>query len=259
LKTIVCILFLLTLTISALAQNDSTIVYNYDGYTIKGIYDTTNYCSNLSISKNGKNILYDTITAGTVQSIKDIKLESNGEKVLLIEYYTGGAHCCTLLTAGIIKNDKYTVKDTLFWGDSGYEIKDIDGDGVMELSGFDVRFAYAFTSFAGSQFPILIYQYKNGKFIDVTKKFPKLIEKDLADYKKQLNDDYLTKGYNCPQPGQDIYSAESGPVQALLAAITEDYYNLGKVDDAYDYINKVYKCDDKKAFIQTLKKDYKLK
>src|SRR5438552_16038254 len=125
-------------------------------------------------------------------------------------FFTRGAHCCTYITAAVIDNDKYIIKDSLFWGDSGYEVKDLDGDKTLELTGYDVRFAYAFTSFAGSQFPILIYRYKNGKFRDVTDKFPKLVEKDLAGFKKDLNDNYLKKGYQCTEPGKDIFSYESG-------------------------------------------------
>lgn len=257
-RNILCILFVLSAVSSVFAQEDR-IEYNYNGYNVLAVYDTANYCSSLIITKKGKNILYDSCTGGRVQSINSYDLEGKGEKLLIVDFFTGGAHCCEFLTAAIIKNDKYVIKDTLSWGDSGFEIKDIDGDGVLELTGRDVQFAYAFTNFAASRFPILIYQYRNGKFINATKKFPKLVEQDVTDFKKELNDDYLKIGYQCPQPGQDIYSTESGPVLALLAAITEDYYNLGKVDGAYEYINKVYKCDDKKKFIETLKKDYKLK
>jgi hypothetical protein len=258
LKNISFIIIIILLFSTAYGQ-DERVEHTYNGYNVLALYDTANYCSNLSITKNGKTILFDSCTGGRVEAITDYDLDGKGEKLLIIDFFTGGAHCCVFLTAAVIKNDQYVIKDTLFWGDSGYEIKDIDGDGVYEISGNDVRFAYAFTSFAGSQFPILIYQYKNGKFFDATKKFPKLIEKDLSDLKKNLDTDYLKKGYECRKPDEDIYSAESGGVQAYLAAITEDYYNLGRTDEAYEYINKVYKCGDKKKFIETLKKDYKLK
>ncbi len=257
-KYLIFISIVFSVLTTAHAQEDR-IEYNYNGYNVLAVYDTVNYCSSLAISKGGKNILFDSCAGGRVESINSYDLEGKGEKILVVEYFTGGAHCCDFITAAVIKNDKYIVKDTIWWGDSGFEIKDIDGDGSMELTGYDVRFAYAFTSFAGSQFPVLIYGYRNGKFTDITKKFPKLVEKDMADFKKSLNDDYLKPGFKCPQPGEDMYSTESGPVQALLAAIAEDYYNLDRIDEAYEYINKVYKCDNKKEFIQKLKKDYKLK
>jgi hypothetical protein len=230
----------------------------YNGYKIAADYDTTQYCSMVSMSKNGIVTVLDSCTE-KVEDISDYDFEGNGERTLIIDFFTGGAHCCDYLVAGTIKNDKFVVEDTLYWGDSGCEIKDIDKDGKIELSGYDTRFGYAFTSFAGSRFPVIIFQFRKGKFINVTKKFPDLVEKDLAELKKELDEDYLKMGYKCPEQGQDMYSTESGEVQAILAAMTEDYYNLGRIDDAYEYINKVYKCDDKKKFIKTLKEDYKLK
>ena len=103
-------------------------------------------------------------------------LDNDGKKEILIDQYTGGAHCCTYLTACRIVNDKLVVLDTLWWGDSGYEIKDLNKDGKKELRGVNTWFAYAFTSFAGSRFNVIIYGFKKDKFYDATKEYPDIVE-----------------------------------------------------------------------------------
>ena len=243
---------------SPIFSQEERIEHTVDAYKFVAQYDTANYCSSLTMTKDGNSVILDSCTDRVI-AINDYNLDGTAEKQIVIEYFTGGAHCCDYIVAGIIKNGNFAVKDTLWWGDSGFEIKDINKDGKFELTGVDTRFGYAFTNFAQSIFPIVIYQFSGGKFINVTKKFPDLVEKDMKDFKKSLNDEYLKKGYDCPPKGDETFNTDAGAVQAYLAAITEDYYNLGKMDDAYDYIDKVYKCSDKKKFIDKLKTDYKLK
>lgn len=249
---------LILFTVSIAYSQEDRIEHSIDGYTLVAQYDTANYCSSLTITKDGNTKIIDSCTDKII-AINDYTLDGTGEKQVVLEHFTGGAHCCDYIVAGVLKSGNFIVKDTLWWGDSGFEIKDLDKNGKYELTGYDTRFGYAFTNFAQSIFPVIIFQYRGGKFINVTKKFPDLVEKDMKDFKKQLNDEYLKKGYDCPPKGEETFNTDAGAVQAYLAAITEDYYNLGRMDDAYDYIDKVYKCSDKKKFIDKLKTDYKLK
>lgn len=247
---------LLLLGVSCFAQEDH-VEYTFNGAKISADYDTAQYCSRITVTKDGKTDVLDSCT-DRVYAIKDYDFEGNGQKTLLMTFYTGGAHCCFYMVAGKLNGTSFAVQDTLWWGDSDCEIKDIDKDGKLELSGVDVRFAYAFTSFAGSRFPIIIYQFRKGKFVEVTKNFPDLIEKDIKGFKDELKD-YVKKGFECPKEGDDIYVGEAGEVKAILAAIVEGYFNLGSVDDGYDYVKKIYTCPDRDKFIKSLKTDYKLK
>jgi len=246
-------------SINLFSQDESdTITYDFNGYKIVAMYDTSTQMTTVNITKGGK--LIDTDTSyDRVFSMKDYDLEGNKKKELVIERYTGGAHCCTYIMAGAIDDDGYEVYDTLFWGDSGFDIQDLNKDGVMEISGVDTRFGYAFTNFADSKFPVLIYRFLNGKFVNITKKFPALVQKDIDDYKEGLKEDF-PKGFDCPKKaGDETFNTDAGSVKAYLAAIMEDYYNLGKVLEGYSYIEKVYQCPDARNFIYSLKDDYGLK
>jgi len=236
---------------------DEELNFQYEGYTFTTKSDTANYCTVLNVSKNGS-IVFSSECGDRVLTMTAEDLDNDGKKELLMDQYTGGAHCCSYIVAFKMLNDKIAVLDTLFWYDSGYEIKDIDGDGTKELTGNSAGFAYAFTNFAQSYFPVVIYKFKNNKFYDATKQFPVVVEKDIKFLKGELKN-YIAKGFECPKAGEDTFNTDAGAVKAILGPIVADYSNLNKTDEGYDYVKKIYKCKDVINFMNVLKKDFNLK
>ena len=106
-------------------------------------------------------------------------LDGDGSPEVVLELYSGGAHCCTV--AQIFRFDPATAGYTKFeqnFGDPGYRLVDLNGDGRPEFRSADDRFAYAVSSYAGSRLPIQIWRYEGGKLVDVTREFPALIRAD---------------------------------------------------------------------------------
>ncbi len=192
--------------------------------------------------------------------IKEYDLDRNGEKEILMELYSGGAHCCTFLVAARIINNKFNILDTIYWGNSHYSINDINDDGNSEISGINDMFAYAFTNYAESEYPVLVYGFENNKFKDITKNFPKIIEEDLKEHLEELKFYITDTGFACPKsPDEDTFNTDAGAVKAILAPIIADYYSLGNVNRGYELVDSVYKCPDKDKFKEILQSDYKLK
>lgn len=109
---------------------------------------------------------------------------------MLLDLYTGGAHCCSVLQ--IFSFDPATgtyVMTEHDFGDPGYRIKDLGGDGQLEFVTADDSFAYAFTDYAASGLPIQILTFAGGHFTDVTRQYPKLIAKDAARFLKDFKHD----------------------------------------------------------------------
>jgi hypothetical protein len=114
---------------------------------------------------------------GNRDSVLIDDLDGDGEPEVILDLYTGGAHCCYLSRFYRWDGTTYVPADRNF-GDPGYRIADLDGDGVEELLTADYRFGYAFTAFAFSVMPIRIYDLRAGKWELVTKRFPDRIRKD---------------------------------------------------------------------------------
>ena len=158
------------------------------------------------------------------QPLRIIDLDGDGEPEVLVDLYTGGAHCCWFTL--FLRWDGRTYRSTQhLWGDPSYDLTDLDHDGRPELVSADDRFAYAFTSYAASALPIQIWRYDRGTLTDVTPSYPALVRKDAAS----LWTDYLqTRNQN----GAD----ERG----LLAAWLADEYRLGLAKDGWGKIRAAY-------------------
>lgn len=116
---------------------------------------------------------------GQTRSVAVRDLDGDGEPEVLLDLYWGGAHCCFWSDVYRYDGSGYSVAHH-FWGDLGYRLADVSGDGRPEFVSGDDRFAYAFSAFAFSLFPIQIWSYQSGQFTNVTRHYPARIRRDAA-------------------------------------------------------------------------------
>lgn len=112
-----------------------------------------------------------------------VDLDADGEPEVLVDAYTGGAHCCALTEILRFDGTTYAPSEAS-WGNIGYDLKDLDNDGRPEFVTADDAFSYAFSSYAGSFHPPLVLDYDaaaKGLFSDVTRRFPALARKNAKD------------------------------------------------------------------------------
>lgn len=161
-------------------------------------------------------------------------LDKNGEPEVLVDLYTGGAHCCsfTQIYAFDAANNSYKrVKGA--WYDYGYELMDLDKDGSPEFRAADFRFAAAFTAYAASGAPPRILRFANGKLNDVTRNFRSVVKSNLKQYLD------LYKQYR--------KDPDLADVRGFLAAYTADKILLGQSKTAYDLVYAAYRRGELKA------------
>jgi len=257
-KLLIAIFILVSIATDSIAQYKNLNV-KFGKYTFLTKFDTSNYLTTLKIRK-GKNTIYYKISEFPITGITQYDLNNDGVEEILLDLYSGGAHCCTYLCAARIEDDKFKIMDTIFWGNSFYKIEDVDNNGKKEIIGVNDMFAYTFTNYAQSEFQVLIYAFENNKFIEVTPKFPKIIEKDIENHRDELKPYLTDSSFACPQSiDEDTFNTDAGAVKAILAPIVADYYSLNEVHKGYALVDSIYKCMDKNKFIDTLKNVYKLK
>ncbi|HEY9827208.1 MAG TPA: hypothetical protein V6D19_17355 [Stenomitos sp.] len=125
-----------------------------------------------------------TWSTGTVE-LKDLDRDAVPETI--VSTYSGGAHCCmSYMIYGWHQNRLTTTKLGPLDGGGG-QFKDLDGNGTVEFASVDNAFLYAFDSYAGSYPPSRIYQYKAGKLINVTRRYPKVLRSQAWDMYQSLN------------------------------------------------------------------------
>ena len=165
--------------------------------------------------------------AGDLDSLQLRDLDGDGEPEAMVDLYTGGAHCClySQIYGFRASPDRYArVKAT--WGDVGYTLKDLDGDGSPEFRSADWRFSSAFTAYVLSGFPIQVWEYANGRMNDVTRGFRTLVKRSLRSHLKLY---------------KQVRKDEDGDVRGFLAAYVAEKYLLGQGDTAFDLVYAAYR------------------
>ena len=168
-----------------------------------------------------------------------VDLDGNKELEVIADFFTGGAHCCVYsLIYRYNGTSKQYSKIRHEWGNAGYELKDLDKDGLSEFESRDDRFAYAFTAYAASGYPLQIWQYRQGKMIDVTRRYPKSIGKHASENWQT----YL----QAKKEGDDG--------KGFLAAYLADKYMLGQQKEAWQQVEQVYKESDRSKYFAQVRK-----
>jgi hypothetical protein len=157
---------------------------------------------------------------GREGSVHVLQLDPSPEPEVVFDLYTGGAHCCFYSLIFRYVSGAYVgvMQD---WLDQGYRFSDLDGDGLLEFSSDDGRFAYVFASFAGSQFPPQIWQFRGGLMLDVTSRFPAVVGQDAAQMRR-------------------MYKRAKGrrSVRAILAALVADQCLLGSCSSGFRLVKQ---------------------
>lgn len=190
-------------------------------------FDSSNVT--LSIARAGQVVQSGAVPPGTAgspveplenkpgQSLTVEDIDGDGEQEVLLQLFTGGAHCCSqLMIYGFDPGSGRYLRAFHDFGNTGYDLADLTGDGVKELGTADDRGAYEYAAYAFSAFPIQIFAYRNRMIVDATREFPALVSKDAASW---------LKAYRHPG-GRAHYGTAA--VRAPLFAYVADLWLLGQ-------------------------------
>ena len=161
------------------------------------------------------------IHGGKALAVSD--LDDDGEPEILLDLWSGGVHCCwwSRLYRWNASARRYVTRAHL-WGNVAYRLADLDQDRKVEFVSSDDRFAYAFTSFARSSFPLQIWTYHAGRLVDTTRAYRTLVARDA---RKQW------RWYRRDIP--------SGEVRGYLAAWAADQCLLGRCQAAFARLRRL--------------------
>ena len=109
-----------------------------------------------------------------------LDLQGNGRPDVVVDLFTGGAHCCTVEQVLVPSRDgtRWFLHQHDF-GDPGAKLERRTRAGYVFVSADD-RFANAFTDFAASGLPLEILRFNGSHFVDVTGDYRPRITADAA-------------------------------------------------------------------------------
>jgi hypothetical protein len=97
--------------------------------------------------------------------------------VAIISFWTGGAHCCSVVRL-VSLGDNGTIDRN--FGDPGAVPTTLGGHRVLRSA--DDRFAYLFTSYVASGLPVQIWRFTGQALVDVTRDYPAEVRADAAGW-----------------------------------------------------------------------------
>jgi hypothetical protein len=120
-------------------------------------------------------------TTASQPSLHLLDLEHTGQPNVVLDLFSGGAHCCSVEQIFTFEPGSMTyAKTERNFGDPGERLVDLRHNGRYEFLTADDSFAYEFTDYAASGLPLQILTFANQRFTDVTRSYPALIRKDAA-------------------------------------------------------------------------------
>jgi proprotein convertase P-domain-containing protein len=153
--------------------------------------------------------------AGTgSDSVRLVDLDRDARPEVLLRLSSGGAHCCYTLRAyrvsgGSVRRSSHDFENT------PPTLERIGGRAVLVAA--DNRFAYLFTSFAASGLPVQAVRWSSGQFVDATRSYPALVERDARLWRRTTT---------------QVLRMTDGDVRGVLAAWAADECLLGHAPQA---------------------------
>lgn len=108
--------------------------------------------------------------------LRTANLDNDPAPEFFVEWSYGCTHTCTVYNFFGVGAPRAAAVPA--GPNNGYEVADLDGDGVAEIKGTDLRFSYMFASYASSVPPVQIMSLRSGTMVDVTRSHPTAIQQD---------------------------------------------------------------------------------
>jgi hypothetical protein len=161
---------------------------------------------------------------------------SDEPKQLVVEQYSGGAHCCYSYWIYDLSQNARLIFDNGKYG-TGNPLTpvDLDGDGAFEFSHSIMAFDYFHMSHASSIFPQAVFAYdkKAGEYRPANRRFSSYALGGIEDDLKEL--ETLKAGGN-PE-GDELYTERH--FSAVLQ-VTLKYIYAGKRDEGWSFFEREY-------------------
>jgi hypothetical protein len=241
---------LLALTVSAQTVNLDDIYakgnkISYQGYEVTRSFNERTQISSATIRK-GVRVLLRFNDGGQSLDFTNFALFSllgTDSKQLIINQYSGGAHCCTSLWIYDLSGP--APKQLFASGryDVGIDpvVVDIDRDGTYEFTQSVMAFDYFDRmSHADSPFPQVAFGYdrSTGKYVPASRMYADYLLKDTEKYSHEVRK--LNRKLASTRHEEDV-----GDYLGTVLQVVLQYIYAGREQEGWAFYDREYRLDDK--------------
>ena len=242
---------------SLFEKND---VAEYNGYRITRTFDKSEdaFGRSRTIISRGKKVLarIDGYSYKDATRFALFPLLGDQRNQLIVESYSGGAHCCNTYYIYDLDLRFRVLFDGGDYGEDvgyGMELIDVNHDGVFELTQSVMNFDYFYASHAGSVFPEVVFGFdrRAAKFRPANRAFASYLLRDIRNKESivsKLNMDASSLARVRNGRGSAMTLSDSGFLEHYYHGIADvllTYVFAGKRDEGWRYFENNYKLRDK--------------
>jgi len=189
-----------------------------------------------TISAEGRTLVQIEFVSG-LGDITGADITGEGHPDVIIETFTGGAHCCFSTIVYDLGPTLTKVLETPESNCSG-GFTDLDGDSVLEFVTCDDLFAYAYCSYVASPMVQVILQYEPGRgYVPASPRFVHLYAEGIAMH---------TEMAERAEPGG--LGEWDGTTKCAVLPLMLDYLYAGQADRAWAEFSRLYDFPDGPLF-----------
>lgn len=169
------------------------------------------------------------------------------ENQLVIQIFSGGAHCCYSYRIIDLTPDFRVIYDSdEYSGAVGYDLKpmDMEGDGILEFTQTIMTFDYFDRlSHARSPLPTVVFKYdtKRHTYLPANNLFPGYVLDGIDDFKAEA------EKLGAEAPATATYDDSSGEYLSAMLNVVLRYIYAGERRQAWAFYEMEYKAPDKAA------------
>lgn len=195
-----------------------------------------NFDSVVTIQATGQPMIQIDMAPG-LHELTGTDITGEGNPDVIVETYSGGAHCCFSTIVYDLGSTPTEVLRTPESNCSG-SFEDLDEDGVLEFVTCDDRFSYVYCCFAGSPVAKVIMKYRPGEgYVPASTSFRHLYAEDIANH---------TEAAEAATPGE--YCEWDETTKCAVLPVVLDYLYSGQWDKAWAELDRLYPYADKETF-----------
>ena len=182
------------------------------------------------------------VASGTdqmVEALPEMYVLRIGTNDLVIETYSGGAHCCwTYYIVTPLPTPHVAAK---IENQEQLEFLDYRGIELNDLVGRDGAFAYFELAYAFSPLPLVHLRFVQGRLRDVSPLFQSQADMEIAEERKALSPQQLER-FRTRSPGP-IRPDEQRTASHILSIVV-DYLYSGREQQAWNELASMWPADD---------------
>jgi hypothetical protein len=176
--------------------------------------------------------------ASNINSLTGIDINKDGHPEVIIETYSGGAHCCSSTLVYSLRTTPVLILQKPE-SNAGGVFPDLDHDGIHEFETADDLFAYLYCPYAGSPSVriIMAYDPQEDLYVPASPRFTDLYAPMISEHL-----DLAEAG----QPGE--LGEWDNTTKCSVLPLVLDYLYSGQKDKAYAELHRLYLYPDVEDF-----------